>query len=200
MTAPLAVSTLPLPLLIAKLEPRPPQMILDAANRLEYRPLVFLGIVTHRQNILPCGYMYVLDRPYNRITEMNRFSPETSPEGENIVGVEIPCRAGDNLWNATPEELFDFCIGALEKDTSLRRHEVKKLLLAKASFAYPVYRMGYQKNLDLVLDYLQSLGSLKTLGRSGEFRYMDADKCMRRAFDLAETITRNQEVDVAFKP
>ena len=102
--------------------------------------------------------------------------------------VEIPCLRDDSTWNATKEELFERCIGSLTKDGVLSQRDVKRLLLAKTPYAYPIYRKGYAKHLQKLMDYIQQRPGLETLGRSGEFMYMymDADKCIRRAFDLAE--------------
>jgi len=129
-----------------------------------------------------------LDRPYNRIVELNQFSETTSPPGENVIVVEIACLRDDSLWNATQEELFEMCIGSLTKDGFLSRKDVKRLLLVKAPYAYPIYRKGYEEHLQRVLVYIDECPGLSTLGRTGEFIYMDADKCMRRAFDLAERL------------
>jgi len=71
------------------------------AEKLDYRSLIALGMVMEKQNILKCSYIYVLDRPYNRISEMNEFSPTTSPEGENILMVEMPCLRNSVLWSAS---------------------------------------------------------------------------------------------------
>ncbi len=182
------ISTLPLPLLIRMLEPTPPQEVLQAAQDIDYRPLVMLGMVTERQDVLTSSYLYLLDRPYNRITEMNKFSPATSPPGENIVAVEIPCQRDSPTWRASKEELFDRCIGHLEADRVLSASEVGRLLLVKAPYAYPIYRKGYAQHLRQVLNYLEQCPGLTTLGRSGEFMYGDADQCIRRAFDLADQL------------
>lgn len=177
------ISTLPLSILIEMLRPSPPAEVIESAGKLDYRALVVLGMVTAKQDILDCGYMYVLDRPYNRISEMNKFSPKTSPPGENILAVEIPCLRESETWRAGAEELFQICIGSLAGDGILGPGDVKKLLLVKAPHAYPIYRKGYKPHLDRVLAYIRSLAGLDTLGRSGEFIYMDADVCIRRAFE-----------------
>ena len=62
------VSTIPIHLLVRMLNPAPPLEILDSADKLDYRALLALGMVTNKQNILNCSYIYVLDRPYNRIS------------------------------------------------------------------------------------------------------------------------------------
>lgn len=180
------ISTLPLPLLIEKLGVIVPDDVRASAEKLKYQSLLVLGMVTEKQNILNCGYTYVLDRPYNRIFEMNEFSPKTSPVEDNILAVEITCAKDSYIYTATKEELFDMCIGSLAEDGFLNPGDVKRLFLIKAEHAYPMYRKDYAVHLTKVMDYLESLKSLVTLGRSGEFRYMDIDECMKRAFDLAD--------------
>ncbi|MBI3318371.1 MAG: FAD-dependent oxidoreductase [Candidatus Omnitrophica bacterium] len=182
------VSTIPLPALIRMLHPAPSPHVFSAADRIDYRPLIFLGMATQRQEVLRASYVYLLDRPYNRITEMNKFSARTSPPGENIVAVEIPALRESPLWRASKEELFDRCIGSLEEDGILHREEVKRLFLVKAPYAYPIYRKGYAGHLQVLIDDLKSRPGLHTLGRSGEFMYMDADQCIQRAFDLADRL------------
>ena len=182
------ISTLPLCLLMPMIHPRPAKDIIASAGALDYRPLVNLGMVLERQQVLPCAYFYTLDRPYNRLSEMNQFSSFTSPEHQNIIAAEIPCLRDETLWNASKEALFDRCIDSLEKDSILKRHEVKQLILAKAAYAYPIYRTGYKKHLERVMNFIKDSPKFYTLGRSGEFRYMDLDQCVRRAIDLSRKI------------
>lgn len=180
------ISTVPLPQFIGMLRPAVPTAVREAAGRLEYRALLALGMLTRKPRVLGCGYIYQLNRPYNRLFEMNDFSPRSSPPGYTIVGAEIPCLKEDADWSATKEELFEKCIGDLAADGFLARADVERLLLAKSPHAYPVYRKGYVSHLRRVLSYIESQAHLTTLGRSGEFRYMDIDQCLRRAFDLVD--------------
>jgi len=180
------VSTIPLSQFVKMLRPAAPPEVLASADKLDYRSLLTLGMVTEKQNILGCGYIYVLDRPYNRISEMNEFSPKTSPAGENILMVEMPCLKDSVVWSASKEDLFDMCIGSLAEDGFLSPGDVKHLLLIKEPHAYPIYRKDYAPNLKKLLDYLNKRNGISTLGRLGEFMYMDIDACMRRAFDFAD--------------
>ena len=117
---------------------------------------------------------------------MNQFSPSTSPSGENILMVEIPCLKDSSAWIASKEELFNMCIGSLADHGFLGPGDVKRLLLVRAPNAYPIYRKDYAANLKQVLDFINLQDRIYTLGRTGEFMYMDVDKCMRRAFDFAD--------------
>lgn len=181
-----AVSTLALHRFINMLRPTAPAPVAAAADKLDYRALVALGMVTTKQDILGVAYVYMLNKPYNRISEMNAFSPQTSPPGKNILVIEMPVLRDSIAWKASKEELFDICIDALSEDGFLQRGDVEDLILIKAPYAYPVYRKDYAPNLKTVLDYIEQQPALTTLGRTGEFMYMDSDKCMRRAFQLAE--------------
>jgi protoporphyrinogen oxidase len=182
------VSTIPLSRFVEMLTPAPPADVLATAKRLDHRSLVALGMVTQKQNVLNCGYIYVLNRPYNRIAEMNEFSPATSPPGENIIMVELPCLRNSAVWDASKEEIFDMCIGSLAEDGFLLPGDVTRLLLVKEPYAYPIYRRDYAPHLKRLLDYVNASPLISTLGRAGEFMYMDVDICMTRAFDFAEIL------------
>lgn len=182
------ISTIPITQFIKMLNPKAPPKVIASAERLDYRALSALGMVTNKQNILNCSYIYVLDRPYNRISEMNEFSPATSFEDENIIMIEIPCLRESAAWKASKEELFDMCIGSLSEDGILGPGDVKRLILIRAPYAYPIYRKDYAVNLKQLLDYVDERKGVSTLGRTGEFIYMDIDKCMRRAFIFADKL------------
>jgi protoporphyrinogen oxidase len=184
------VSTIPLNLFIKMLKPSPPSEVTASANKLDYRSLMALGMVTEKQNILNCGYIYVLNRPYNRISEMNEFNRATSPAGENIIMVEIPCLTDSAAWKASKEQIFEMCIGSLSEDISLGPGDVKRLLLIRTPHAYPIYRKDYAKYLEQAMAYITAQDGISTLGRSGEFMYMDVDKCMRKSFDFADRLMK----------
>jgi len=182
------ISTIPLPLFVGMLKPQPPADVRISAARLEFLALVVLGLVTEKIDVLDSSYVYILNRPYNRISEMNKFSLQTSPPTENIIALEMTCLEDSWTWNASKEEIFQLSADSLARDGILLPGDVKKLLLAKAAHAYPIYRKGYAPHLKKVLAYIRSYPQLETLGRSGEFLYTDADVCMRRAFNLATRI------------
>ena len=182
------VSTLPLNSFIPMLRPVPQPEVLASAEKLEYRGLLFLGMITEKQQILDCGYIYVLNRPYNRVTEMNEFSPSTSPEGENILGVEIPMYLESPVWDANKEEIFDMCIGSLAQEGFLQPGDVKGLILLKAPYAYPIYKKDYAGHLKQVFDYIEAKDRLFSFGRSGGFMYMDIDVCARQGLELGKTL------------
>jgi len=184
------ISTIPLTEIVRMLHKTPPPEVCRAASALKFRALVVLAMVTNRTSVLNCGYRYYLDRPYNRITELNQFSAGTSPPGENIIMAEIPCFQHSRVWNTDAGELFDMCIAGLSGDNVLAAGDVKQTFRLRASHAYPVYRTGYELHVGKLLDFLAEVPGIGTLGRCGEFMYMDIDRCIRRAFDRAARLER----------
>ena len=185
------VSTIPLHLFVKMLQPKPSPEVMASTDRLDYRALVNLGLVTEKQDILDCGYIYLLDRPYNRVSEMNKFSPGTSPPGENLLCLEVCCLRDSAGWHASKEELLDMCIPSLAADRLILPGDIKHLMLAKAAYAYPIYRKDYAIHLDRLMKDVKRRKNMDTLGRSGEFMYMDSDKCIRRAFDFGDRLLKH---------
>lgn len=182
------VSTIPIGRLIEMLEPPVPAPVRLSASKLKYRSLVILGIVTTKQDILDASYIYTLNRPYVRISEMNKFSPATSPPGLNLLVVELPCSMGGSRWNISKSDAFALCRDSLASDGFLTEDDVEELILARAPDAYPVYELHYQEHLERTLGYLSEETGISTLGRTGRFMYMDVDRCLREAFNLAEEL------------
>ena len=69
--------------------------------------------------------------------------------------------------------------------------DVKRLMVIRIPRAYPVYHKNYALHLKRLLGYIEGCKNITTLGRTGEFMYMDADRCMRRAFDLADSLSQD---------
>jgi protoporphyrinogen oxidase len=190
LSAKVVVSTIPLTSFVHKLSPLVPEKIIAATKQLEFRSLLLLAIVTEKQAILGSHYIYFLNRSYNRLSEMNEFSALTSPNKDNILLIEIPCYSQSPLWDLTAEELLEHCLDDLTHDGFLERSDVKKLFVERVPNAYPMYKKDYAESLYNVQEFINQQQNIYTLGRSGEYMYMDADRCMQRAFKLADEINK----------
>jgi protoporphyrinogen oxidase len=182
------VSTIPTPDLVGMLSPAAPATVRQSAKQLGYLALIVLYAVTPKRELLDTSYVYYLGRPYHRLAEMDKFCDTLSPPGENMLAVEFSCHRADDLWTMSDQELFELSLPCLEQDGILTRRDVSKLFLVRAMHAYPIRYHGFQEHLDNVLGYVQAQPNLDVLGRTGEYRYIDSDQCMERAFALAEQI------------
>jgi protoporphyrinogen oxidase len=182
------VSTIPLMPLLGMLNPTPPKNIIKGSKELDFLSLIVLYVVVGGREILPSSYLYFVGRPYNRISEINKFSPNMCPPGENMIGIEISCQEKDDVWKYSKEQLFEYCIKYLEKDKIIKRGEAKKIFVLKARYAYPIFFKNHIENLKPIQDYIDSIPNFKVIGRSGNYEYVDIDQCIAKSFNLVDNI------------
>ena len=155
--------------------------------------LVYL--ITQKKDVINCQYCYYIDRPYNRISEMNNFSSESSPNNENILSVEISCLKDSDLWNLSKDEIFELCITSIEKDKILKREDIEDFKVIKVPSVYPIYRKDYEKYLNKTNEYFSNIKNFSSIGRQGQFYYGDIDQMVRIGFDAADKIINDNFKD-----
>ena len=186
------ISTIPLNKVITKIKPLNEQEIIKSAKKLEYLSLVLLYLITKKQNILGCLNCYFLDKPYNRISEMNFFSKSLSPQDENILAVEISCHYGSKMWKTSDEEIFSKCMQGIEEDSllKLKKEEITSYKIMKVPSVYPIYRKDYDIHLKETQECFNKIKNFYSIGRQGQFYYGDIDQMIRIGFDTADKIIK----------
>ncbi len=184
------ISTIPLNRVISKIKPLHETNIIQSAKKLEYLSLVLLYLIINKKNVLNCQYCYFVDKPYNRITDMNSFSESSSPQGENIFAVEISCHYESKMWKSSDEEIFLMCIQGLEKDNFLKKADVINYKVIKVPSVYPIYRKDYDIHLRETEEYFAKIKNFFSIGRQGQFYYGDIDQMIRIGFDTADKIIK----------
>jgi protoporphyrinogen oxidase len=184
------ISTIPLNRVISKIKPLHETNIIQSAKKLEYLSLVLLYLIINKKNVLNCQYCYFVDKPYNRITDMNSFSESSSPQGENIFAVEISCHYESKMWKSSDEEIFLMCIQGLEKDNFLKKADVINYKVIKVPSVYPIYRKDYEIHLRETEKYFAKIKNFFSIGRQGQFYYGDIDQMIRIGFDTADKIIK----------
>ncbi len=186
------ISTIPISSLARIQKPTPSSSILKSADGLEYLATIVLYIVIHDRDVLDCSYLYMMDRPYNRISNTNRFHSKLSPEGENMLALETTCHFNDEVWKSSDDELYSKCIEHLESDNFISREEVKQFFTVRIKNAYPFYRLGYKDNLDALFKHFKQTPNLTLIGRIGAFKYMDIDQCLEDTANLVKRFNQSK--------
>ena len=187
----IVISTIPLNRVISKIKPLPETKIIQSAKKLEYLSLVLLYLITNKKNVLDCQYCYFIDKPYNRITNMNSFSESSSPQDQNILAVEISCHYGSKMWKTSDEEIFSMCMQRIEKDNFIKKVDVINYKVIKVPSVYPIYRKDYEIHLRETEKYFAKIKNFYSIGRQGQFYYGDIDQMIRVGFDAADKIIRD---------
>jgi len=184
------ISTIPLNRVITKIKPLHETKIIQSAKKLEYLSLIMLYLITKKKNVLGCQYCYFLDRPYNRISEMNNFSNYLSPQDENILAVEISCQNESEIWKSSDKEIFSICMQGIGKDNFLKKEDIINYKVIKVPSVYPIYRKDYEIHLKKTEEYFNKIKNFYSIGRQGQFYYGDIDQMIRIGFDTADKIIK----------
>ena len=182
------VSTIPLTLTTEMLSPKAPEKVLESNKKIGFLSFIALYIVIPNRNILSSSYLYFVGRPYNRISEMKKFSTQLCPKDENMVAVEISCHDSDKIWGYSKEQVLEMCIKFLEKDNVVKRNEIKKTFLLKARYAYPIYYQDHEEHLNRILEYMKEIPNFEVTGRVGKYLYVDIDQCLTNSFNLVDEL------------
>ena len=144
-----------------------------AAKELKHRSLVMLYMVVNRDRVGQKDAYYFASKEilFNRISEQKNFSPQMAPEGKTILCADISCDAAGKLFSASDEEVFQMAKQSLKRSGVVPLSDVDYWFTRRVKHAYPVYSLGYEGLMQTVLDWVDSVENLITLGRQGLFAH-----------------------------
>jgi protoporphyrinogen oxidase len=199
----IVVSSMPLKDLIASFG-NAPQDVKIIASGLPYRDFTTLGILVNKLklknetniktlgDVVPDCWIYIQDTKVKlgRMQLFNNWSPYMVANPENTVwlGLEYFCDENDALWNMSEEDFVTMAKEELVKlniiDDSCPILEHRRIKVKKA---YPAY-FGTYKNINQIINYLNSIDNLYCVGRNGQHRYNNMDHSMITAFETVDNI------------
>lgn len=174
------IASMPITDLVQRLQPRPPDQVLQAARQLSYRSLVTVNLLLRRPPALADQWIYLQSPAVKagRLHIAGNFSPAMAPPGLGSATLEYFCSDGDELWGAADSSLVEIAKADLEITGLIPPYDVLDGLVLRVEKAYPVYRNGYAQHLAVLRDYLAGFANLHCIGRFGQFRYNNMDHAM----------------------
>lgn len=185
------LSTMPIRELIQSLEPAPPREILDAAESLNYRDFLTVGLILKTEDPFPDNWIYIhsSDVKVGRIQNFKAWSPYmVADPNTSCIGLEYFVNEHDELWSAQDDDLIQLGIEETEKLGLTRKDDVIDGCVIRMPKAYPVYDKTYKEALATIRDYLSNFANLQLIGRNGQHRYNNQDHSMMTAILAAENI------------
>ena len=186
------ISSMPVSLLLKRLNPPPPPDILKAANNLKYRDFLIVTLVVDQAELFPDNWIYIHSPEFKvgRIQNFKNWSKAMVPDqSKTCLGMEYFCNESDSLWKMPNSDLIE-----------LASHEVKALGLVDPAVkiedgtvirqykAYPVYDDTYLPNVNRIQKYIGKFENLQTVGRNGMHRYNNSDHSMLTGLLAARNI------------
>jgi len=163
-----------------------PQAVVDAAKNLRWNSvyLVMIGLDTKRPSDLHWAYIPDKDILPNRISFPSNLSPNNAPKGRSSVLAEVTFSPGGEKAKLRPEEVMERTVDDLQRIGVLQGKDVVFTKLVTCRYAYVVYDLGYRKSIATIEAFAEREG-ITLLGRWGEFRYHNSDKCVENAMEKA---------------
>lgn len=184
------ISTMPIDELINKLVPPPPKDVLKAANSLNYRAFILVGLVM-QGDLFPDNWIYIHspDLKVGRIQNFKNWSAEMVAEPAlSSIGMEYFCNEGDELWSLADEKLVDLATRELFQLGLSKENPVLDTVVFRQTKAYPIYANDYRESLDSIRAYLEDFQNLQSIGRNGMFRYNNQDHSMLTGMLAAKNV------------
>lgn len=184
------ISSMPLTKLVEKLDPAPPERVMNAASKLGFRDLVIVALMVKRKRVTDQTWIYIPEQkiPFGRIHEPTNWSDRMAPEGSTLLVVEFFSFQGDRIWSESDERLTDSTKQYLEDLGFMGRDEVMDSMVVRVPEAYPLFEVGYRERCEELYDYLGRFKNLHIAGRGGMFRYYNMDHAIESGMKTAEKV------------
>ncbi|MDP9399284.1 MAG: FAD-dependent oxidoreductase [Actinomycetota bacterium] len=194
-----AFSTLPLPVLARLASPTPPPPVLEGASRLRFRAmlLVYL-VVAPTAALLPGGalrwtpfdahYLPGGHTPVSRISEPPNYRASAAdPLDRTLLCAEVPCDVGDELWRTRDEELAALVAETLAR-SGLPPAPVLEIVVERLPHVYPIYEVGYERDLAALDAWAAQLPSVTSFGRLGLFAHDNTHHALTMAYEAVAAL------------
>ena len=175
------ISSMPITEFLKKLDPAPPDEVLNAASRLRYRDFLTVCLIVNKADLFPDNWVYIhdIDVSVARIQNFKNWSPDMiSDPSKSTLGLEYFCNEGDDLWNLPDKELVNLASRELDQIGLSRCADIEDGCVFRIPKAYPVYDSDYREHLDVVREFVAGLDNFQTAGRNGLHRYNNQDQAM----------------------
>jgi len=180
------ISTIPIHELLPIINPEPPSEVMEALSKLKYNS-IHITCLKVKGDWLGDNFAITIADPdiiFHRLSRLNFLGEHYAQRGYTNIMVETTFRKGlkEDLDHTTLE---DKIIKDLESLDIVNVEKIENIFTNTFKYAYVIYDQNHRKNTDLVLDYLRSV-NITPLGRFGTFEYINSDKAIELAKELAE--------------
>jgi protoporphyrinogen oxidase len=188
------VSTLPVAEVATAMVPSPSPAALETATKLRYRSLILIYLVVNRSRVTDYHWCYLIEPRFkcNRFSEQKNVNPRMLPKDQTVLCVEASCEYGDERWRMPDEALGRMAIDDLVQMGILNAEEVEEHFVVRIQHAYPIYRLGFERQLYDLLSELHQVDSFYSIGRHGLFVNNSMDDNVGMGIRVAVHIAENE--------
>ena len=187
VTGDVIISTLPLTLLLRMMPAESGAHAVADAHQLEYRDIIVVDLALNRERVSNDSWTYfpASELIFGRTHEPKNWSPAMIPSPDvTSLCTEIFTSRGEGVWEMEDAAIVDKVATQMDEIGWIKKSELINGWVFRVPFAYPVYRVGYEKKIIEVKKFLDGFPKLHLVGRTGSFRYMNSDGVIEDVFRL----------------
>lgn len=177
-------SSIPVTMAAQMMSPPPSPEVLDATRGISYQAMIlaFLELDIDQFSTTDAHYFPEANVSVTRVSEPKNYFGLREPANRTVLCAEIPCSIGDKVWQMPDEE-----IGRLVAD-DLARSEIPlpraptEVFTRRLRQAYPIYTLGYEKRLNVMDSWLESIPGFLSYGRQGLFAHDNTHHALYMAY------------------
>jgi protoporphyrinogen oxidase len=185
------IASMPVSELIGKLDPPPPDDVLQAAAGLRYRDFLTVCLIIDHPDLFPDNWIYIHSPEVRmgRLQNFRNWSRHMVPDAaKSSLGVEYFVNENDDLWSMPDDDLVRFASAELVRVGLTRGARIEAGVVFRQKKAYPVYDETYSARLHVIESFLKNLTNLQMIGRNGLHKYNNQDHSMLTAILAVENV------------
>lgn len=193
------VSTLPLNYLLESIPEQWGAQNLPNTHKLNYRDIICLFLAIKKPQVSQDSWTYfpMKNLMFGRTHEPKNWSIEMVPDPAfTSLAVEIFSGRGEAIWQQSDAAIANTVVEQMSEIGWIEKADVHASWVLRVPYAYPIYEVGYEKNLKAVKDYLSQWKNLHLVGRTGSFHYMNSDGVIEDVFGLIERLFPEQATEI----
>ena len=197
LPATLVWSTIPITRLVQLIDPPAPVDVQAAASSIGFRSmiLIYLVLETARFTEFDAHYFPEIDIPITRLSEPKNYNGVTEPPDVTVLCAELPCSLDGVVWALSDEALGELVKDALARAGLPIRAPVRSVTVRRLAQAYPIYRVGFERDFALLDQWLDGIEGLLTFGRQGLFVHDNTHHALFMAYAAAECLAPDGSFD-----
>lgn len=198
ITADQIYSTIPVTKAVQLIDTETPDSVLEAADSLEFRAmtLVYLQLDQDQFTEYDAHYFPGSDIPFTRMSETKNYSDRSDPKGSTVLCIEMPCFVNDELWTMSGQDLARLIVDTLANVGLPIQSSIQDIQVKRIPYAYPLYRKGYEKNFELLDQWLERQEGLLSFGRQGLYAHDNTHHAMYMAKSAVSCLNKDGSINV----
>ena len=147
--------------------------------------VVLVGLKKKQPKLKGLGiYFPQEDLIFHRITCLDYFGDNYVPPGCSSIQAEITARQSSALWAMRDDDITREVLDGLDREGLIDKHDVITTTVRRTKYAYPIYDLNREKNLDIIHSFCKGKG-IELCGRFAEFVYYNSDGILRSSKTVA---------------